>query len=690
MGQIDRRRQQVRRTRMIIGIVVAVIIVIAAVVIFFLFRGKSTGTSPEELLQSYMNCIAEGRYEEMYTYLDEESQINYTQEEFVERNEKIYTDIEMTTLDVTVTEIDDEDKDAVMVSYDTVMDSLAGDISFSNTATFLLDEEEKEYKLVWSSELIFPDLGSGDKLRFETTTGERGSIYDRNGNLLAGKGEAASIGLVPGRMTESTDLDILAELTSTTVEAIESRLGESWVQDDQLVPIKTMQKSDAALIEEQLLEIPGVQISTTEVRVYPLAEEAAHLTGYIGNITEEELEEDEEGIYTASSQIGKSGLERILEERLRANDGRRIYIEDRNGEKKKELAVQEVEDGEDIYLTIDIELQKALYEQYAEDKSASVVMNPQTGEVLALVSTPAYDPNDFVLGISTEKWENLQEDEDNPLLNRYTAVWTPGSSFKPITAAIGVSVGAIDPEEDFGRSGTSWQPDESWGSYHVTTLKDYDEAVLRNALIYSDNIYFAKAALEIGADTLEAELDKLGFGESVPFMIGMGESSYANEDHISSDIMLADSGYGQGEIQVNPLHLATLYTAFSNDGNVIQPYLEYQESPDATIWLESAFSQEAVSAVSEGLIDAVNTPEGSGYAMKSDAVVLAGKTGTAEIKATQDDAAGTEQGWFCVYTTGTSPEQALLMLTTVEDVKDRGGSGYVVSGMKNVWDQLSW
>ena len=268
----------------------------------------------------------------------------------------------------------------------------------------------------------------------------------------------------------------------------------------------------------------GIMISDTEVRSYPLKDAAAHLVGYVQNVTAEDLEKHAGDGYTANSVIGRSGAEGLFEKELRGQNGCRIYIVDSDGNEKEELACRIVENGKDIKLTIDSELQNVLYEQFRSDKSCSVAMNPYTGEVLALVSTPSYDNNDFIMGLSSEKWAALNEDENKLMYNRFRQVWCPGSAFKPITAAIGLKSGAVDPNEDYGNVGLSWQKDASWGSYHVTTLHAYNPVVLENAIIYSDNIYFAKAALKIGAEEMKDSLLHLGFQEELPFEIVMAKS----------------------------------------------------------------------------------------------------------------------------------------------------------------------
>ena len=594
----------------------------------------------------------------------------------------------------------DEEKD--VVQYQTSFDTVAGNITFENEAFFL--KREDGYKLIWTDSLIYPGLSSTDKVRVSTTQAKRGEILDRNERVLAGPGVASSVGIVPGKLeNKDSVIEQIAELLEMEPEEIEKKLSAKWVKDDSFVPIKTLRKveeielmsmeSDEEVIKEHerqqhLLEIKGVMISDTEVRSYPLEDAAAHLVGYVQNVTAEDLEKHAGEGYTTSSVIGRSGAEGLFESELKGQNGCRIYIVDANGDEKEELACRMVEHGKTIKLTIDSELQKALYEQFKEDKSCSAAMNPYTGEVLALVSTPSYDNNDFIMGLSNEKWTTLNEDENKPLYNRFRQVWCPGSTFKPITAAIGLESGAVDPNEDYGNVGLSWQKDASWGSYHVTTLHAYEPVVLENALIYSDNIYFAKAALKIGAEELKDSLLGLGFQEELPFEIVMSKSQYSNTENIETEIQLADSGYGQGQILVNPLHMACIYTAFCNKGNVIKPYLVYSPDAEPEYWIPNAFSENTTNLVLDGIKKVINDSHGTGYAAHREDVLLAGKTGTAEIKASKDDTSGTELGWFAIFTAENTEEHPILIVSMVEDVKGRGGSGYVVEKDKQVLE--SW
>ena len=694
-----RRRKRSRKVLWLIaGIMTAIIFGMAASMLILVKQG-STLTKPDELLLTYMNYISEQNYKEMYQMLDVDASGQISEEDFIKRNSAIYEGIEVHNMTTTITSYDEERN---VVQYQTTFDTVAGNISFENEAYFL--KREDGYKLVWTDSLIYSGLSSTDKVRVSTTQAKRGEILDRNGRVLAGPGVASSVGIVPGKL-ENMDsaIEQIAELLGMKPEEIEKKLLAKWVKEDSFVLVKTLQKveeielmslePDEEVIKEyerqqQLLDIPGVMISDTEVRAYPLGDAAAHLVGYVQSVTAEDLEKHAGEGYTASSVIGRSGAEGLFESELKGLDGCRIYIVDANGNIKEELANRLVEHGKTITLTIDSKLQNALYEQFREDKSCSVAMNPYTGEVLALVSTPSYDNNDFIMGLSSEKWTALNEDENKPLYNRFRQVWCPGSTFKPITAAIGLESGAVDPNEDYGNVGLSWQKDASWGSYHVTTLHAYDPVVLENALIYSDNIYFAKAALKIGADEMKDSLLELGFQEELPFEIVMSQSQYSNTENIETEIQLADSGYGQGQILVNPLHMACIYTAFCNEGNVIKPYLVYSPDTEPEYWISDAFSENTTNLVLEGIKKVINDSHGTGYAAHREDVLLAGKTGTAEIKASKEDTSGTELGWFAVFTEERTEENPILIVSMVEDVKGRGGSGYVVGKDKEVLE--SW
>lgn len=679
-----------KKAAAVIGTVAAIAVCAAGI---FLYKVKFE-EKRQDVLEEYMGYIEKGRYDKMYALLDEASRNTVSAEDFVVRNQKIYEGIEADNIRL---DISDKQEKSQPISYKVTMDTVAGEISYDNDAFF--EKESGKWRIKWSDSMIFPNLKAADKVSVVSIEAKRGEIYDRNGELLAGQGTVANVGLVPGKMAvqPQEELEAMAALLGTTAGSISDKLDASWVKDDSFVPVKKMTNSaletpageGEASLKDKLLELPGVMISDAESRVYPYGDCTSHLLGYVQEINAEELEELKGKGYDEQSILGKSGLEKLYEDRLKAQKGYKISIVDAEGNEKEALASVSAKDGENITLTIDGHLQQSVYEQYKNDKSSSIVMNPKTGEVLAMVSTPTFDSMDFVLGMSQEKWDSLNNDEDKPMFNRSRESWVPGSSFKPVIGAVGLTTGTLSADEDLGASGLSWQKDESWGDYRITTLHEYGgEAVLRNALIYSDNIYFAKAALRIGADTLTEQLKKLGFGEDIPFEIGMSKSQYSNEDGISSEIQLADSGYGQGQILVNPLHLACIYSAFVNEGNMIKPYLEIKDARGPEYWKAGVFSKEAAAVIQEDLTAVIADENGTGHGAYTEGANLAGKTGTAEIKASQDDESGTELGWFAVFNTDGDKKSSFLMLNMVEDVKDRGGSGYVVDLDKGLLDEM--
>jgi cell division protein FtsI/penicillin-binding protein 2 len=657
-----------KNKKILIGIIIIAIIIIAIITFFVINKTEK----PEQVLQDYFTKISEEKYEEAYEMLSESAKNKIAKDTFVKKNDSIYKGIDMTDLKTEITNVENNEK----ITYNQKMNTSAGEISFTNEASVI--KEDKKYKINWKNSLIYPYLNENDKIRVKTLKSERGNIYDRNNILLAGKGNISSIGLVPGKMSENKEEDIqkLSTILGVSVESINNKLGMSYVKDDTFVPIKNVAKTETQL-KERALSISGVKITTESSRVYTLGKEASQLIGYVQSISAEELEENKGKGYNSNSVIGKAGIEKVYEEILRGKDGKEIYIEDENGKKVKTVAKQEVENGKDVKLTIDANKQKQVYESLEENKGSYVAMDSKTGEIIALVSTPSYDSNDFVLGMSTEEWKNLNEDEKNPLLNRLTKAWSPGSIFKPVTGAIGITEGKINPKEDFGRSGLSWQKDSSWGSYMVTTLTPYNEpANMQNALIRSDNIYFAKVALKLGYNKFMEGLNKLGFNEDINFEIGTTKSTYDTDGKITDEVQLADSGYGQGQILVNPIHMASIYSAFVNNGNMIKPTIIYEEDKKVEYLKENAISQEAANTIKEDLIQVVESPNGTAHDAKIEGVKIGAKTGTAELKASKDEK-GEVLGWFNAFTADESSENQLVVVSMIEDANSVGGSHYL-------------
>ena len=608
----------------------------------------------------------------MYQMLNPKTVYTPTQKYFVEKYKEFYEEIDAKNIQIKI--LDEQDN---VIEYLIYIDTLAGRITYRNKVGV------KNAQIQFNKELIMDGYTEGCKIKITTYNPEkRGRILDRNGKVLAEDGKGYSIGLVKGKLNGENDYGQIAQYLETDVETIQKKMSASWINDDSFVPIKTVSEATKNdLINKNILGINGVKISTVSIRTYPYDKAASHIVGYVQNVNAEDLKKHKNEGYNLTSVIGRSGIEAAYEAQLRGITSGKIDLVDKNDKVIKELCHKEVKmSSQDITLTIDIDLQQSLYNEYQNDKSASVALNPKTGEVLALVSTPSYSNNDFVLGLSIDKWNELNNDVNQPLLNRYKQTYTPGSTMKPITAAIGLETKLIDLDKDLGAE-DKWQKDSSWGNYYVTTLHAPTPNNLKNALTYSDNVYFARSALNIGKENLFKYYKNLRIGEKIPFELSLNRSQYINKKQKVNDQLIADSGYGQGQILMNPVQLASIYSSFINNGSIYRPHIVKKGEQ---MWIQRVFSDQTVKTIKEDLINVIADENGTGHSIYHENIQLAGKTGTAEIKQSQSDTTGSELGWFTVMTTDS--KRPILMTTVVEDVKGRGGSGYVVEHTKTPLD----
>ena len=653
------------KKKWIIGISACVLLIVS---VFFVFN---QGKSNEQVVTEYFELLKKKDYKQMYQMLNPKIVYTPTQKYFVEKYKEFYEEIDAKNIQIKI--LDEQDS---VIEYLIYIDTLAGRITYRNKVGV------KDEQIQFNKNLIMDGYTDGCKIKITTYNPEkRGRILDRNGKVLAEDGKGYSVGLVKGKLNGENDYGQIAQYLETDVETLQKKMSASWIKDDSFVPIKNVSEQvKNQLIQQEILNIKGVKINTISMRVYPYDKITSHIIGYVQNVNSEDLKKHKNEGYTSNSIIGRSGIEATYEKELRGEVGGKIVIVDENNNVIKTVAQKEAKDGKDIRLTIDIDLQQSLYNEYQNDKSASVALNPQTGEVLALVSTPSYSNNDFVLGLSTDKWNALNNDSNQPLMSRYKQTYTPGSTMKPITAAIGLETKTIDANKDLGAK-DKWQKDSSWGNYYVTTLHAPSPNNLKNAITYSDNVYFARSALSIGKDNLFKYYKNLKIGEKIPFELALNRSQYINKNQKVNDQFIADSGYGQGQILMNPLQLASIYSSFVNEGSIYQPHIVQGKTKT---WIKNVFSKETSQTIKEDLINVIADEKGTGHSIYHDNVALAGKTGTAEIKQSQSDTTGTELGWFTVMTT--DEKQPLLITTLVEDVKDRGGSGYVVEHTKTPLD----
>lgn len=656
-------------------------------VLFLLFTvlwlsGCSGPASPAERLMEYTKAWTKGDLNSMYMYFSAETKKNMDKEEFIERYEKLMNDLEIKPSNVQLPDEEDVQKDneqTARLSFSAKMSTVAGDIPFDKEAVMKLEETEegKAWMIDWDPSYFLPNLEEGDKVRIQRLNGERGRIFDRNGSLLAGNGTAVQIGATAGEMDDKGKQQ-LAEVLSMSVEDINKQLTESWVQAGYFVPLKTVAEKEEALVKKATA-IQGATASAKAVRVYPYGAAAAHLTGYVGDVNAEEMEENE-GDYKEGDQIGKRGLEQLFEKKLRETDGVQIFIEK---EKQEPIVIAKTEPkkGQDIQVTVHAELQKLLYAEMAGAAGAASAIHPKTGEVMALLSSPSFDPNEFARGIASDRYKALQDDPLQPLLNRFVGAYSPGSTIKPITAAVAMKAGKLDPAAGKVIEGLQWQKDSSWGQYHVTRVSESTAPVtLESAFIASDNIYFAMAALDTGAEQMKKGLQEFGFGEEVPFKYPLRDSQISNSGEFDNDIMLADTGYGQGEVLTSMTHLASAYGPLLNGGTMMKPVLLMDE--EQTVWKKELVTEAQAALIQKGLRGVVE--KGTAKAANVEGMSISGKTGTAELKSEQGTT-GKENGLFVAYDAN-QPDFVLAL--HVEDAAEQGGSKLAVDKVASLF--LKW
>ncbi|MDW7656955.1 MAG: penicillin-binding transpeptidase domain-containing protein, partial [Bacillota bacterium] len=526
---------------------------------------------PAELFDIYARAWEQFDYATMYILLATESRNKIDETAFITRYKNIFQGIEAANLAVNLNEtasgtaaLGQLDSDTVLLSFSVSMDTLAGPVEINDYQMKLVlepDGDGQAWKISWSEKLIFPSMDADDKVQARILYPARGEIMDRNGMGLAVNGELIVIGIAPGKFAAVKDVAIpqMAEMLGISEERIAKVFNEA-KNPDWFYPVVTL-PSDARDLSAKLTAIDGVLYQRTNGRVYPAAAAAGLVIGYIGPITAEELAARSGQGYTATDKTGKMGLEQVYEARLRgARGGEITIVHSESGQLKDVIARKEAVDGESITLALDVTTQISLYDAMKADAGAAAAVNPLTGEILALVSTPSFDPNLLQTYVPDAVQREWNEATKSAFANRFKIGYAPGSVFKLVTAAIGLKVGTLDPDEALPISGKQWQPDASWGNYTVTRVRDIGRPVnLLDALLNSDNIYFAQQALRVGARLYADWAVGFGIGEDLPIDYPFYQSQLSNSG-LTSDVLLADTGYGQGEVLLSPLHIALFYS----------------------------------------------------------------------------------------------------------------------------------
>ena len=638
----------------------------------------------EETFNTFKEKWIDNDFSGMYSMLTENSKKYIDEETFVNRYTNIYSAINLKDLEIAISGDIIKNEDFYTVPFSLKGNTIAGELNISDYKVNIY-KVDKEYFINWDESLLFPNMIEGDKVYVRTFSHTRGKILDRNDNILAEDGTISVVGIHPSKFdSENRDAKIteLANTLDISEDTIINKLNAN-SNPEYFVPIVDILSNDEKLATLVNRNDEGIIINQKTSRVYNGGEAFGRLIGYVGPITAEELESKSDKGYTQTSLIGKAGIEQVYEDTLRGEDGAEIYLS-RNNEEISILK-KEVVNGTDIKLTIDSTLQTNSYAQLNGEKGAVTAVDPKTGEVLALVSAPSYDSNMFTTYVTKTKAAEREANNYTDEINRFSKTYAPGSTMKLITASIGLNTGILNADEPITIDNKSWQKDSSWGNYFITRVNNITTPItLREAAKYSDNIYFAQLALKIGSENLINGIKGFGIGEELTFEYPITNSSISNNGNLDSEILLADTGYGQGELMVTPLNMALAYSALANDGNIMNPRLVLTSDSSATIWKESAIKSEYLPTLIEDFSAMVNDADGSAHLAQIDGFNIAAKTGTAEIKASQDDTTGTENGWFVAVDT-TSSKLAIAMI--VEDVKDRGGSSIPIPKVKAIMEE---
>lgn len=654
----------------------AVVVIVAAV--FFLISSDLLQKSEDETLNGFTEAFQDQNFGGLYGFVSEDAKNTYSEEDVVNRNEQIFNDLEIKNVKLENLQESEEDAGENHKKYtgDLTMDTAYGELKRDYEIQLSYNEEENDWFVEWTPDLILPGLAD-NQLKINSFTGERGEILDKDGEQLAFNGVKETVGYTAGT-TDEADILSLSEELEMSEESLQSVFDQEWISDGMFVAIKDAHRFTEE--EKQKFSENGLSVTESPAREYALDNATYHLLGHVGEVTQEEMEAGEG--YQSGDIIGKRGLEKLYEEKLRPERGYNISVVDQNGEEVESLFSKEAGDGEDVELTIDKEIQQTIYSNLEEDSGASVAMNPANGDMLATVSYPSPSPYDFMFGISQADYESLNEDEDNPLLNKFNRATSPGSTQKMLTSIIAMNSEGFDKDATKNITGKGWQKDASWGGYEVNRYHEIDgDFDLKRALTFSDNIYMAQTALDMGAETFVQGMENLGIGHVYDTDYPIYTSQVSNAGTIDSDILLADTAYGQGELMISPIQITSIYGGIINGGDVYIPHILKESEEEVQI--ENITEQANLDYLEEAMRAVVteNHPDDT----ERDYAEFAGKTGTSENKVSQDTR-GSETGWFIGYD---QSKKDMIMSLYVEDVEDRGMSEYTAGKFAEIHDDLN-
>ena len=485
----------------------------------------------------------------------------------------------------------------------------------------------------------------------------RGLILDRNGIVLATNYSAYTLEITPSKVT-NTEQTIEALSSLVDISARDRRRFRKLMQESRnfdSLPIRTrLSDEEVAKFAAQRYRFPGVEIKARLFRTYPYGELASHVIGYIGRINQtekkamEDWPDEEQTNYRGTDYIGKLGVEQSFEVQLHGTTGVDSVETSAGGRAMRKLTSSPSTPGNTVMLSIDIKLQKMVEDLFGDRRGALVALDPKTGEILAFVSKPTFDPNLFVEGIDSESWQSLNESPDKPLLNRaLRGTYPPGSTYKPFMALAALETGTRTPEQTisdpgyFMLGGHRFRDDKEGGHGSVNMYR---------SIVQSCDTYYYMLANDLGVDVIHDQLQRFGFGELTGIDI-FGEvrgllpstewkrKAYKRADqqkwYAGETISL---GIGQGYNNFTMLQLASATATLANFGVKMKPHLVRQvvdimtRTPKSTVHVAGELiAKPANIAVIRDAMVGVNIEGTSAAAFRGAAYTSAGKTGTAQV-----------------------------------------------------------
>jgi penicillin-binding protein 2 len=495
----------------------------------------------------------------------------------------------------------------------------------------------------------FKDLSESNRLRLVPVAASRGTILDRNGRVLVNNRPSFSVAVMPQEVKDKEVLiDRLAQLLSIErTELVEKwGKGKGWAKYNPIILASGITRDQLEILEENRLNLPGIDIQMHPVRDYPNGVLASHLLGYLGEMSEKELNSEQFQEYNPGDYVGKSGIERAWEKELHGADGGRQLEVDAMGRVLRTVSEVTPAVGNSILLTIDLDLQKTAEEAFGEQAGAAVAMDVRTGEILTFVSKPDFDPALFAEKLSPKQWNEYLADTRHPLENKaLKGQYPPGSTFKIITALAGLEEGLINSDSTVHCSGSYTMGSRTFRCWQK---KGHGEVNLKKALRESCDVYFYKLGERLGVDKIAYYAKKFGLG--APLGIGLEneksglipstewkEKKYKKKWLRGETIPVA---IGQGYVLMTPIQLVSMISTVANEGTVLRPHLvkriidpegralkEFQPE----IITRAGLRPESYRLVKEGLLAVVNEPGGTGGVARLAEVEVAGKTGTSQV-----------------------------------------------------------